>query len=42
MREVIDLIYERVDAIEMSYPKEDEREHYNSHEDLKILVIYPA
>jgi hypothetical protein len=27
-----------VDAIEMSYPKEDERERHDSHEDLKTLA----
>lgn len=38
----MDLIYERVDAIEMSYPKEDEQERHDSHEDLKILAVDPA
>ena len=42
MREVMDLICERVDAIEMSYPKEDERERHDSHEGLKILAVHPA
>jgi hypothetical protein len=38
----MDLICERVDAIEMSYPEEDERERHDSHEDLKILAVHPA
>ncbi|CZR69729.1 uncharacterized protein PAC_19629 [Phialocephala subalpina] len=42
VRKVKDLICETLDTIEMSYPKEDERERYDSHEDLKILAIYPA
>jgi hypothetical protein len=37
----MDLICQRVSTIEMNYP-EDERELYDSHEDLKILAVYPA
>jgi hypothetical protein len=38
----MDLICEKVEAIGISYPKEDERERCDSHEDLKILAVYPA
>ena len=38
----MDLICERVDAIEMSYPEKDERERHDSHEDLKTLAVLPA
>ena len=41
MREVIELICERVNTIEKNYP-EDEKEHCHCHEDLKILAVYPA
>jgi len=41
VREVMDLICERVDNIEMSYPA-DERERCDSHEHLKILALPPA
>jgi hypothetical protein len=39
VREVMDLICERVDVMEMSYPEKDERERYDSYEGLKILTV---
>jgi hypothetical protein len=41
VREVMDLICKRVDAIEISYSEKDEREHHRSQEDLKILAVHP-
>jgi hypothetical protein len=38
----MDLICETVNAIEMNYPEKDERERYDSHEDLKFLAVLPA
>jgi hypothetical protein len=40
--EVIDLICERANAIDISYPEKDERERHDSHEDLKICAVPPA
>ncbi|CAG8976282.1 hypothetical protein HYALB_00011767 [Hymenoscyphus albidus] len=41
VREVMDLICKGFDAIENRYP-EDERECLDSHEELKMLALFPA
>ncbi|CAG8981546.1 hypothetical protein HYALB_00013931 [Hymenoscyphus albidus] len=41
VREVMDLICKGVDAIEKRYP-EDERESLDSHEELKMLALFPT
>jgi hypothetical protein len=38
----MDLICGKVDAIEISYPEEDERERHDSHGNFKILAVHPA
>lgn len=42
VRQVMDLICERVDAIEMSYANPRARERQESHEELKFLAVLPA
>jgi len=40
VREVIDLVCDRADAIVVSYPEKDERELHDSYKAIKIFSVY--